>query len=64
MFWDKPNITLPADFPIQVDEPASVAAVKGGVSLRVLLDFLANYRRALQSSRHCCVSVGCSPGLI
>ena len=63
MFWDAPNITVPADFPIKVDEPALVAAVKGGVSTRVLLDYLANYRRAPQSSRRCCVSASCCPGL-
>ena len=35
---------MPADFPIQVDESALVAVVEGGVSLRVLLDYLAKHR--------------------
>ncbi len=45
-FWDKANTSLPADFPIRVDEAAQVAVAEGGVSTRVLLDFLANYRSA------------------
>ncbi len=45
-FWNKANASLPADFPIRVDEAAQVVAAEGGVSTRVLLDFLANYRSA------------------
>ncbi|KAK9831929.1 hypothetical protein WJX81_000169, partial [Elliptochloris bilobata] len=45
-FWDKPNAAVPADFPVRVDAAALVAAVKGGVQTRMLLDYLANYKTA------------------
>ena len=40
----KNNKTIPADFPIKVDEDAQLVTVAAGVPQRMLLDYLANYR--------------------
>ncbi len=40
-------MSVPASFPIQIDEEARTATVQAGVPQRIFLDYLAAYKYAL-----------------